>query len=109
MDVLVEVHDAANWNARWRCGPLIGINNRNLHTFETSLETTYGLLPGFPAIAGGHRERHRHSPGRARHARRGVHAFLVGESFMRAPDPGRGAAVRLSLLSACRRPPWSCP
>ena len=70
--------------------PLIGINNRNLRTFETRLETTLDLLPRVPAGAhGDHRERHPFAaPTCAACASSGVHAFLVGEAFMRADDPG---------------------
>ena len=90
MDVLVEVHDAAELErARALKTALVGVNNRNLRTFEVSLETTLGLLD-------------RVGPDRllvtesgilvredvARMRGAGVHAFLVGEAFMRAPDPG---------------------
>jgi indole-3-glycerol phosphate synthase len=90
MDVLVEVHDAEELaRAAVVPGRLVGINNRNLRTFEVSLETTIGLLDRVP-------------PGRllvtesgilapedvARMRGYGVHAFLVGEAFMRADDPG---------------------
>jgi len=90
MAVLVEVHDRAELDAALTLAtPLLGINNRNLRTFETRLATTLDLLAFVP-------------PGRivvtesgilARadvHTMRaaGVGAFLVGEAFMRAPDPG---------------------
>ncbi len=81
-------------SARCACAtPLIGINNRNLRTFEVSLETTLALLPRVPAGAPGrHRERHpRARPTSQRMRAAGVHAFLVGEAFMRARRPGRGA------------------
>jgi indole-3-glycerol phosphate synthase len=90
MAVLVEVHDGAELaRALQLKTPLIGINNRNLHTFEVSLDTTLGLLKDVPAdrllvtesgILG------RADVQRMREA--GVNAFLVGEAFMRAPDPG---------------------
>ena len=90
MDVLVEVHDAAELERALSLHvPLIGINNRNLRTFETRLETTLDLLIKIPADrivvteSGIHV---RDDVARMRAA--GVHAFLVGEAFMRAPDPG---------------------
>jgi indole-3-glycerol phosphate synthase len=92
MTVLVEVHDAAELEVALELAtPLVGINNRNLRTFEVSLQTTLDLLPRVP-------------PGRIVVTESGilapadvalmrshaVHAFLVGEAFMRAPDPGEG-------------------
>jgi indole-3-glycerol phosphate synthase len=90
MAVLVEVHDAAELDAALALStPLLGINNRNLRTFETKLEVTLELLPRIPQgrivitesgiLAAEDVARMRSS---------GVHAFLVGEAFMRAPDPG---------------------
>ena len=94
MAVLVEVHDGAELERALRLKtPLVGINNRNLRSFEVTLETTLGLLPRIP-------------PGRLlvtesgilarsdvqRMRAAGVHAFLVGEAFMRAPDPGAALA-----------------
>ena len=88
--VLVEVHDAAELDrALVLESPLLGINNRNLRTFDTTLDTTLGLLDRIP-------------PGRLvitesgifaredvrRMRDRGVHGFLVGEALMRAVDPG---------------------
>ncbi|UCE32673.1 MAG: indole-3-glycerol phosphate synthase TrpC [Burkholderiales bacterium] len=94
MDVLVEVHDAAELERALalRTG-LLGINNRDLRSFEVSLDTTIGLLPMLPAErlvvteSGilGHEDV-------ARMRAAGVHAFLVGEAFMRAPDPGAALA-----------------
>jgi indole-3-glycerol phosphate synthase len=96
--VLVEVHDASELDGALRLGtPLIGINNRDLRTFETRVDTTLSLLPRIP-------------PGRIvvtesgiaartdveRMRASGVEAFLVGEAFMRAPDPG--AALRELFL-----------
>jgi indole-3-glycerol phosphate synthase len=90
MAVLVEVHDGAELDRALRLKtPLVGINNRNLRTFDVTLETTLALLQRVPAdrllvtesgilVAADVR--------RMRSA--GVHAFLVGEAFMRAPDPG---------------------
>ena len=90
MDVLIEVHDRAELERALPLpGKLIGINNRDLRSFQVSLDTTLGLLDAIPpdrllvtesgilaaadvALMRAH----------------GVHAFLVGEAFMRAPDPG---------------------
>ena len=95
MAVLVEVHDAAELTrALLLKTPLVGINNRNLRTFEVTLNTTLELLPAVPAdrllvtesgILG------RGDVQRMRDAN--VHAFLVGEAFMRAPDPGAALAA----------------
>ena len=90
MSVLVEVHDAAELDAALGLRtPLIGINNRDLRTFETRLETTLALLERMPAdrivvTESGIAARE----DVARMRGRGVNAFLVGEAFMRAPDPG---------------------
>lgn len=90
MAVLVEVHDAAELEAALALKtPLLGINNRNLKTFETRLETTLTLLPRIPkqrlviAESGilARDDVRRMQAG-------GVQAFLVGEAFMRAGDPG---------------------
>ncbi|HZE90747.1 MAG TPA: indole-3-glycerol phosphate synthase TrpC [Rhizobacter sp.] len=88
--VLVEVHDDQELDRALRLKtPLIGVNNRNLRSFEVSLATTLGLLPRVPpdrlpitesGILG------RDDVQRMRDAQ--VHAFLVGEAFMRAADPG---------------------
>ena len=90
MSVLVEVHDHGELDLALQLAtPLIGINNRDLRTFETKLETTLSLsslilAPRIPITESGIR-----SPEDVRRAASaGVKAFLVGEAFMRAPDPG---------------------
>ncbi|GLU34552.1 indole-3-glycerol phosphate synthase TrpC [Trinickia caryophylli] len=90
MAVLVEVHDAAELEeALTLRTPLIGINNRNLRTFETSIETTLGMLEQVPAdriVVTESGILSRTDVERMRE--RSVHTFLVGEAFMRADDPG---------------------
>jgi indole-3-glycerol phosphate synthase len=90
MDVLVEVHDGDELTAALKLRtPLVGINNRNLRTFETSLETTIGLLPRIPAGKLVVTESGIMGPADVKRMRDAeVHAFLVGEAFMRAPEPG---------------------
>jgi indole-3-glycerol phosphate synthase len=90
MDALVEVHDAAELDRALALGAdLIGINNRDLRSFETRLETTLDLLPRIPEGPLVVTESGIHTRGDVRRMRgAGVHAFLVGEAFMRAPDPG---------------------
>lgn len=94
MDVLVEVHDRAELErALAQSFKLIGINNRNLRTFETKLETTLDLLEYVAADRLPVTESGIHTPSDvARMRTAGVHAFLVGEAFMRAEDPGRELA-----------------
>lgn len=90
MDVLVEVHDREELDAALSLNtPLIGINNRNLRTFETRLETTLAMLADVPAGKRVVTESGILLPEDADRMRaHGVQAFLVGEAFMRAPDPG---------------------
>jgi indole-3-glycerol phosphate synthase len=90
MAVLVEVHDAAELESALQLStPLLGINNRDLRTFETRLETTLGLLPRIPKGRIVVTESGILSTADvARMREKGVNAFLVGEAFMRAPDPG---------------------
>ncbi len=90
MDVLVEVHDREELHRALPLGnPLIGINNRNLHTFETSLETTFDLLPDIPQDRIVITESAIHTPEDVAAMRdHGVNTFLVGEAFMRAEHPG---------------------
>lgn len=98
MDVLVEVHDAKELDAALALRtPLIGINNRNLRTFETTLQTTLDLLPMIPAGKRVVTESGILKPEDVRLMREhDVQAFLVGEAFMRANDPG----VELARLVA---------
>ena len=94
LDVLVEVHDAAELETALSLHPqMIGINNRNLKTFETSLQNTLDLLPRIPDDVLTVTESGIHTVEDVATMRQhGVHAFLVGEAFMRADDPG--AALR---------------
>lgn len=90
MDVLVEVHNAEELDRALRLDtPLIGINNRNLRTFDTSLDTTLELLDRIPSDRLVITESGIHtSDDVSRMRENDVHAFLVGEAFMRADDPG---------------------
>jgi indole-3-glycerol phosphate synthase len=88
--VLVEVHDARELDVALDLAtPLIGINNRNLRTFEVSLRTTLDLLPRIGSGRLVVTESGIAAPADVAQMRAaGVHTFLVGEAFMRAPDPG---------------------
>ena len=90
LDVLVEVHDAPELERALRLKtPLVGVNNRNLRTFAVSLDTTLELRDRIPAgrlLVTESGILSREDVRRMRAA--GVHAFLVGEAFMRAPEPG---------------------
>ncbi|WP_439588742.1 indole-3-glycerol phosphate synthase TrpC [Hydrogenophaga sp.] len=94
MAVLVEVHDRAELQRALKLKtPLVGINNRNLRTFEVTLQTTLEMLPEVPAnrlliTESGILGRDDVQTMRAA----GVNAFLVGEAFMRAPEPGLALA-----------------
>jgi len=94
MAVLVEVHDAEELNRALKLKtPLVGINNRNLRTFEVSLDTTIGMLKDVPAdrlLITESGILQRSDVQKMRDAN--VHAFLVGEAFMRAADPGKALA-----------------
>ena len=99
MAVLVEVHDADELQRALRLQtPLVGINNRNLKTFEVSLDTTLAMLKDVPAdrllvTESGILQRADVEKMRAAQ----VNAFLVGEAFMRAPDPGAALAELFDL------------
>jgi indole-3-glycerol phosphate synthase len=102
MDVLVEVHDGEELDRALKLRtPLLGINNRNLRTFEVSLQTTLDLLPRLDpqrllvtesGILGSADVQLMRS--------KGVHVFLVGEAFMRAPDPGAALAALFAAPAA---------
>ena len=91
LDVLIEVHDAEELAIALTLGPdLIGINNRNLKTFNTNLETTIDLLSNIPAGVVVVTESGISTVADvSRMQANNVHCFLVGEAFMRATDPGQ--------------------
>lgn len=91
LDVLIEVHDQVELEAALSLRPpLIGINNRNLKTFETSLQTTLDLLPHIPPEVTVVTESGIATSADVALMRdNDVHCFLVGEAFMRADDPGQ--------------------
>lgn len=94
MDVLIEVHDRAELERALALDiPLIGINNRDLRTFKTDLQTTLDLLPMIPddriiVTESGIQVREDIALMRSHD----IHTFLIGEAFMRSPDPGRQLA-----------------
>ena len=94
MAVLVEVHDRAELERALKLKTrLVGINNRNLKTFEVSLQTTLDMLPDVPADRLLVTESGIQSPEDVRRMREAkVNAFLVGEAFMRAREPGEALA-----------------
>ncbi len=96
MDVLVEVHNQAELERTLALQTpleMVGINNRNLHTFEVSLQTTLDLLPMIPDDRLVVTESGIMNPEDVALMRQhGVNTFLVGEAFMRAPSPGRALA-----------------
>ncbi len=98
MDVLVEVHDGAELELALKLdNPMVGINNRNLHSFEVSLENTYQLLGKIPNNKIVITESGIHSPADVAAMRQhNVNAFLVGEAFMRSEEPGERLAEMFS-------------
>ena len=94
MAVLVESHDAHELDAALTLKTaLIGINNRDLRTFNVSLSTTVDLLKRVPSGKRVITESGILAPADVAHMRaHDVHAYLVGEAFMRAPDPGAALA-----------------
>ena len=94
MDVLIEVHDEAELDIALKLdNPMVGINNRNLHSFEVSLENTYQLLSKIPDNKIVITESGIHSPADVAAMRQhNVNAFLVGEAFMRSEEPGERLA-----------------
>ena len=95
MDVLVEVHDADELERVLHLeGLMLGINSRDLRTFETNLETIMDLLASMPDDRLVIAESGIHTPQDVARLRdNGVHSFLVGEAFMRAPHPGERLAM----------------
>ena len=94
LDVLIEVHDEAELERALEIpAPLIGVNNRDLRTFETSIETTLRLAAHIPYDRLVVTESGIRTPDDVARLRAdGIEAFLVGETFMRAPDPGAALA-----------------
>jgi indole-3-glycerol phosphate synthase len=106
MAVLVEVHDGTELDLALQLKtPLIGINNRNLRTFEVSLQTTLGLLPRIPPDRIVVTESGILAPEHvAIMQANDVKAFLVGEAFMRAVDPGLALAALFGLPEKAKNP-----
>ena len=97
LEVLVELHDPPELSRVLDCGArIVGVNNRDLRTFATSLDRTLELVPRIPAgvtiVSESGIRTHADLDMLQRH---GVHAVLVGESLMRAPDIGRALAALL--------------
>jgi len=94
MDAVVEVHDQAELDRALGSGAeIVGVNNRNLHTFEVTLETSLRLAEKIPSGVVKVSESGIHSPADVKTLRAaGFHAFLVGEHLMKSPDPA--AALR---------------
>ena len=101
MAVLVEIHEASELEAALSLKtPLLGINNRNLRTFETRLDTTISLLSRIPGERLVVTESGMLLPADVKLMREhGVQAFLVGEAFMRAKDPGLALSALFGLIN----------
>ncbi len=101
MAVLVEVHDRAELERALKLKtPLVGINNRDLRSFEVSLDTSLGMLPDVPSDRLLVTESGILSREDVRRMRaHGVNAFLVGEAFMRQPEPGAALADLFELAA----------
>ena len=101
LDALIEVHDGEEMaRALATSGSLIGVNNRNLRTFETNMDTSVTLKRGFPDSRLFVTESGVYSSVDVEKlCAAGIHAFLVGEAFMRQPDPG---AALSALFGDCR-------
>lgn len=104
LDVLIEVHDQSELERALPLGlPLLGINNRNLRTFEVSLDVTLNLLAEIPKQTLVVTESGIHTPDDVALMRSNdVDCFLVGEAFMRAPDPGERLAQILGTDTEAR-------
>lgn len=102
LDVLVEVHDALELERALALDlTMVGINNRNLHTFDTRLETTLELLDQIPEQVLVVTESGFHTAeDMAQMLERSVSTFLIGESFMREPSPGEALSAMVTSASA---------
>ncbi|MEK9576778.1 MAG: indole-3-glycerol-phosphate synthase TrpC, partial [Halieaceae bacterium] len=98
LDVLVEVHDRVELERALALDlDLVGINNRDLHTFDTSLQTTLDLLSDVPAGVTVVTESGLHTAADMKlMLDHGVSTFLIGESFMRQPSPGDALSAMVS-------------
>lgn len=102
LEVLLEVHNAEELEPSLKAGAdLIGVNNRNLKTFEVSLQTSRDLVNRIPESVGRVSESGLGSPGQLRELRAlGYHGFLMGESFMKEENPGAALAALLTEMDA---------
>jgi indole-3-glycerol phosphate synthase len=106
LDALVEVHDREELDRALRCGSrVVGVNNRDLKTLQVSLDTALGLASSIPDHVVAVAESGISSGADLRRLRdAGYDAFLVGEHFMTAPDPGQALAKLLASAQAEARP-----